>query len=145
MPFSASFANSLMGLVFQNGNIANVGDAVGLRGSTAAGTFSVALHTADPGLGGSQSTSEVAYTSYARLTIVRSAAGWTVTGASASNAALAQFPTCTGATATATHISVALAAGASVIVFSGALSSSLAISNTIQPQFAIGALQAVIA
>ena len=40
----------------------------------------VALHTADPGESGTQSTNEISYTSYARVAVARSSAGWTVTG-----------------------------------------------------------------
>lgn len=101
----------------------------------------VALHTADPGEGGSQTTSEATYTSYARVTVARSGAGWTVTGNVAENAALVQFPQCTGGSNTITYASIGTAAsGAGQIIVSGALSSSLAVSSGIQPQFAAGAL-----
>ena len=101
----------------------------------------VALHTADPGEGGSQTTSEATYTSYARVTVARSGAGWTVTGNVAENAALVQFPQCTGGSNTITYASIGTASsGAGQIIASGALSSSLAVSSGIQPQFAIGAL-----
>lgn len=103
----------------------------------------LALHTADPGEAGSQTTSESAYTSYARVTVARSGVGWTVAGNSASNAALIQFPQCTGSTSTVTHVSIGTASsGAGQILYSGALNASLAVSNLIQPQFAIGALVA---
>lgn len=101
----------------------------------------VALHTADPGEGGSQTTSEATYTSYARVTVARSGAGWTVTGNVAENAALVQFPQCTGGSSTITYASIGTASsGAGQIIVSGALSSSLAVSSGIQPQFAAGAL-----
>ena len=101
----------------------------------------LALHTADPGEAGDQTTSEATYTSYARIGIVRSAVGWTVAGNSSVNAALAQFPACTGGTNTITYVSIGtLSAGAGQIIYSGALNSSLSVSNGIQPQFAAGAL-----
>lgn len=101
----------------------------------------IALHTADPGEGGSQTTNEATYTSYARVTVARSGAGWTVSGNQASNAGLIQFPQCTGGTNTITHVSIGTASGgAGQIIYSGALNSSLSVSNLIQPQFAIGAL-----
>lgn len=101
----------------------------------------LALHTADPGEAGNQSTSEATYTSYARVTVARSAGGFTVSGNSASNTALAQFPQCTGGTSTVTYVSIGTASsGAGQILYSGALNASLAVSNLIQPQFAIGAL-----
>lgn len=103
----------------------------------------VALHTANPGAGGSQTTSECAYGSYARVAVVRSALGWTVSGQSSSNAALVQFPTCTSGSETATHVSIGTtSSGAGQIVYVGALNTSLPIATTIQPQFAIGALTA---
>lgn len=101
----------------------------------------VALHTADPGEGGSQTTSECAYGSYARQTIARSAGGWDVAGNQAGNHSLIQFPQCTSGSEVATHVSVGTAiSGAGQILYSGPLSSSLAISGGIQPQFAAGAL-----
>lgn len=101
----------------------------------------VALHTGDPGEAGSQTTSEATYTSYARVTVARSGAGWTVSGNTATNAALIQFPQCTGGSNTITYVSIGTAAsGAGQVLYSGALDSSLAVSNLIQPQFAAGAL-----
>jgi hypothetical protein len=101
----------------------------------------LSLHTGDPGEGGSQTTSEATYTSYARIAVARSGAGWTVSGATVQNAALAQFPQATGGTNTITHVAIGTASsGAGQILVSGALNSSLAVSNLIQPQFAAGAL-----
>ena len=143
MSMSNAAEAALLDLLFLNTDWANIGDAGGLQNSAAAGAFYIALHTADPGEAGTQATSEVAYTSYARVAVARSGSGWSRTGSVVSNAALVQFPQCTGSTATATHFSIGLAdTGTGQIVLSGALSASLSISNGIQPQFAIGALQA---
>ena len=46
---SDTFENALLLLMFNNSNIANVGDATGIRSSTAAGSLYFSLHTADPG------------------------------------------------------------------------------------------------
>ena len=101
----------------------------------------LSLHTADPGEAGSQTTSEATYTSYARVSVVRSGSGWTVSGNQASNAALVQFPQATGGTNTITHVAVGTStSGAGQLLYSGALNSSLSVSSGIQPQFAIGAL-----
>jgi hypothetical protein len=101
----------------------------------------LALHTGDPGESGTQSTSEANYTSYSRVTVSRNAGGFTVSGNSASNTALAQFPQCTGGTSLVNYVSIGTAAsGAGQILYSGALNASLAVSNLIQPQFAPGAL-----
>ena len=106
MSATDAFETALLQLYFQNTNHANVGDATGLRNSTAAGSFYVSLHTADPGEAGTQTTSECAYGSYARQAVVRSAAGWTVAAANVSNAAVITFPTATSGTETATHFGI---------------------------------------
>ncbi len=67
MSLSNVSETALLALVFNNTSWANVGDATGLVGSTAAGSFFIALHTADPGEAGNQSTSEANYTGYARV------------------------------------------------------------------------------
>ena len=136
-----TWENDLLLLVFNNTNAADIGDATGLRGSSTAGSLYVSLHTADPGEGGNQTTNETSYTSYARVAVARSGAGWTVSGNAVSNAALVQFPQCTGGTATITHFAVGVASSSTgKILYKGALSSSLAVSSGIQPQFAAGDL-----
>lgn len=136
-----TFENDLMLLIFNNTNAANIGDATGLRGSSTAGSLYVALHTGDPGEGGAQNTSECAYTSYARVAVARSGVGFTVTNNAVENAAAVTFPTATGGTETATHFSVGTSSsGAGKILYKGALTASLAISNGITPEFAAGAL-----
>jgi hypothetical protein len=101
----------------------------------------VSLHTADPGEAGSQTTSECAYGSYARQAVARDATGWDLSGNTASNDDLIQFPQCTSGSETITHVAIGTAStGAGQILYSGALSSSLAVSTGIQPQFAANAL-----
>lgn len=101
----------------------------------------VALHTADPGEAGDQTTSEATYTSYARVTVARTSGGWTVAGNTASNTAQISFPQCTGGTNTITYVSIGTASsGAGQILYSGALNSSLSVSNLIQPIFSASAL-----
>lgn len=101
----------------------------------------VSLHTADPGEAGNQTTSEATYTSYARVTVSRDNTGWTVSGNTATNAALIQFPQATGGSNTITYVAIGTASsGTGQIIVSGALSSSLAVSSGIQPQFSAGEL-----
>lgn len=141
MSKSNTFENDILLMLFNNTAIANLGDATGLRGSSAAGSLYVALHTADPDEAGDQTTSEVAYTSYARAAVARTAGGWTVAGNAVANAADIAFPKCTGGTATATHFSVGIASsGAGKVLYKGALGSSLAISTNIIPQIQAGDL-----
>lgn len=141
MSASNSFETALLALVFNNSNFANVGDSTGLRGSTAAGSFYIALYTADPGEAGTAVTNEAAYTNYARVAVARSAAGFTVSGNTVSNAAQVAFPTCGTTGATVTHFGIVeTASGAGALHFSGALGSSVAISNGITPSFNAGQL-----
>lgn len=141
MSKSNTFENDLLKHVFNNDNIALVGDATGLRGSSAAGNLYVSLHTADPGEAGDQTTSETAYTNYARVAVARTTGGWTVTGNAVSNAALVQFAQCGVTGATLTHFGVGTdSGGAGKLLYSGALTASLAVSSGIQPQFAAGDL-----
>ena len=100
----------------------------------------IALHTADPGEAGTAVTSEATYTSYARVSLVRST-GFTVAGNTITNAALAQFPQSTGGSNTITYASiVTTASGAGTIIVRAALSSSISVTNGVQPQFAADAL-----
>src|SRR5574343_1445191 len=141
MSKSNSLENGLLELIFKNTNFANVGDATGIRGSSTAGSLYVSLHTADPGEAGDQTTSETAYTNYSRVAVARTTGGWTVTGNTVSNAALVQFAQCGVTGATLTHFGVGTdASGAGKLLYSGALTASLAVSSGIQPQFAAGDL-----
>jgi hypothetical protein len=105
----------------------------------AATQLDIHLHTADPGEAGISTTSEATYTGYAAVTVNRNAGAWDVSGNEASNAALVQFPQCSGGSNTITHVSITPNASTQIL-YSGALGSSLSVSNGIQPQFAIGAL-----
>ena len=124
--------NAILDLLF-NGTA--ITDLAQNQASDPATNLYVALHTADPGEDGTQSTSEVAYTSYARVAVARSGGGWTVTGNSVSPAATISFPACTGGTATATHFSIGMgASGAGTILYKGALTPSISISTGVTPQ-----------
>ena len=101
----------------------------------------LALHTADPGEGGDQSTSECAYVNYLRVAVSRDSGGWTVSGNQAVNAALVQFAQSGSGPETATHFSIGTASsGAGQILYSGILSAALVINNLVQPQFSAGSL-----
>lgn len=136
---------ALLDLIFLNTDWANIGDAGGLQNSATAGSFYISLHTANPDETGDQTTNEIAYTSYARVAVARSAGGWTRSVSTVSNTALVQFPQCTGSNGTATHFGIGTdLSGAGNLILKGALTSSLAISTGIQPQFAAGALTATL-
>ena len=146
MSASNAFETAVLQHIFENADVANVGDATGLRGSTTAGSLYVSLHTSDPGEAGDQTTNETSYTSYARVAVARSTAGWTVTNDTVANDAAVTFPACTGGTATLTHFGIGTASsGAGVLLLSGSLTASLAVSSGITPSFAISALTATAA
>lgn len=141
MSKSNTFENDLLKLIFNNDDITLIGDASGIQNSATAGSLYVSLHTADPGEAGDQTTNETAYTNYARVAVARTTGGWTVSGNAVSNAALVQFATCGVTGATLTYFGVgAESSGAGKLLYSGALSASLAVSSGIQPQFAAGEL-----
>ena len=141
MSKSNSLENSYLLLLFNNTNIANVGDATGLRGSAAAGSLFFSLHTADPDEAGTQSTNEVSYTSYARVAVARSGAGFVVTGNAVALAADVTFPAGTGGTGTATHWGIGTSAsGAGTLLYKGAISPSIVCGNGVTPALTAGTL-----
>lgn len=133
---SSAFDNDWLKLVFNATAIANLADNAGASPLT---NISVALHTADPGVGGNQTTSEATYGGYARVNVARTSGGWTVTGASCSPAATISFPACTSGTNTITFWSMGVTGGgATKIFYSGSLSPSIAVSSGVTPQIATG-------
>jgi hypothetical protein len=127
-------------LLFNNTNIANIGDATGLRGSSAAGSLYLALHSADPGEAGNQSTNEVTYSGYARKAVARSSAGFTVSGNSVVLAADQDFTISAGGGSAATHWSVGYqSGGATKIAYKGALNNSIPCQNAgVTPRMTTG-------
>lgn len=129
--------NDLMLLIFNK----TLPSYLGTLSATGNTDLFVSLHTADPGEGGSQTTSEATYTGYARIAVARTGAGWTVSGNQALNAALIQFGLCTVGSDTITYVAIGTAlSGAGQILYSGQLNSPRTISVGIQPQFSAGDL-----
>ena len=144
MSATNTFETNLLALITKNTACPNVGDSTGLAGSAVAGSLFVSLTTASSGETGDQDTSEISYTSYARVTVSRTpgdGSGWTVSGNTADNAAAITFATATGGTTTAVAFGVGSdVSGAGNLHLYGSLTSSLVVSNGITPQFAVGAL-----
>lgn len=137
MGMDSVFANDLLKLIFQGTAIANIADNAA---SSPISSLFVSLHTADP-TSGDQTTSEATYTGYARVGVVRTSSGWTVSGNLAENTAAITFGACTGGSNTITYFAIGkLTSGTGLLLYSGALTSSLAVSNGITPQAAINAL-----
>lgn len=124
MSFSNQFEADILGLIFNATAISGLADNASSSPLT---NLYVALHTADPGEGGNQGTSEVNYTGYARVAVQRSGAGWTLAGQTISPTAVIEFGEMTAGTAgTATHATVGTAAsGAGKVIIRGALSPTI--------------------
>ena len=138
MSKSDSWEEAILRLLFNATPIANVADDAAAAPLT---EIFVALHTANPGEGGNQGTSEIAYTGYARIGVARTAGGWVVTGNSVSPAATIEFPTAQAGTPTpvATHASFGRAgSGATPYFYYGALSPNIAIQEALTPRITPG-------
>lgn len=133
-----NFENAILLLIFNNTNIANIGDGTGLRGATTVGSLWVALYTVDPT--DSTDGTETVYTNYARIAVARSGAGWTVSGNNASNTAAVTFATCGATGATLTGFSIMTAVTAGDMLYYGDLNSQLVVSSGITPEIPIGGL-----
>ena len=134
-----AWETGLLSLLFTNDNFANVGDATGLRGSSVAGSLYFSLHTADPGEAGDQTTNEITYTSYARVAVARSAAGWTVTADAVAVDADVTFPAGIGGSGTATHWGLGTASSAAgVLLYKGTISPNIVTGNGVTPVLTAG-------
>ncbi|USM11600.1 hypothetical protein vBCbaSRXM_155 [Citromicrobium phage vB_CbaS-RXM] len=127
-----TFENDLLKLIFNGETIPQLADNTA---TSPVAFLYVALHTADPGEGGSQTTNEINYTGYARVAVARNAAGWTVTANSVSPTQNIDFPTGTGGSGNATHFSVGTALnGTGKILYKGTLTPSIACGNGVTPR-----------
>lgn len=132
MSKSNTFENDWMKLIFNATPIANMADNAATSPLT---NLYVSLHTADPGEAGTQTTSEAAYTSYARVAVARTSGGWTITNNSASPVADISFPAATGGSETETFWAVGTASsGTGKILYSGAISPTIVVSSGVTPK-----------
>lgn len=131
----------ILALILNATPIANEADNAASSPLTA---LFLSLHSADPGVTGTQTTSELAYTGYARVSIARSngSPAWTITSPgnvpTAQNTAQVNFPACTGSSGTAAWVGVGtLVSGTGKLLYRAQVSTpsgGLAISNGITPQ-----------
>lgn len=130
---SSTFANDLLRLVFN-------GDAItGLAANAASGALTdlyISLHTADPGPNGTQETSELGYTGYARIAIPRSTLGFAVDGVTMNPVEAWEFGEMTAGDAqTATHVCIGTdATGAGKVLFRAALNPSINMAEGVTPR-----------
>lgn len=132
----STFDNDWLKLIFNATAIANIADNAGTSPLT---NLYLSLHTASPGAGGSQTTSEAAYTSYARVAVARTSGGWTVSGNSVTLASTVSFPAATGGTETETYFAVGTASsGTGKILYYGPITPNIAVSSGVTPQLTTG-------
>lgn len=128
---SNTFSAAWLGLIFQANTIA------GLAQNVTSGALTqlwVALHTANPGPTGAQNTSEAAYTGYARIGVVRTASGWSLTGETINPIGNIQFPPATGGLETETYASIGTASsGAGEILYSGPIAPPISVQAGVTP------------
>lgn len=139
MSKSNTHENDYLLLMFNNTTMTLVGDAAGILQSAAAGSLYFSLHTSDPGEAGDQTTNEAAYTSYARVAVARSGAGFTVSTNTVALVANVTFPAGTGGTGTATNWGLGTSSsGAGKLLYKGAISPSIVCGNGVTPQLTAG-------
>jgi hypothetical protein len=125
MPTGTTFGNDFLKLIIQATAIANIADNAASSPLT---NLYWSLHTADPS-GGNQSTSEIAYTTYARVAKARTSGGHTVTGLVVQPVTDVVFPTPTAGSGTATYAAIGTAAsGTGKILWSGPITPSITIT-----------------
>jgi hypothetical protein len=113
-------AASILDLIFNATTWTSI--AINATSSPATNLY-VSLHNADPGETGSQTTSETAYTNYARVAVVRTSSGFTESGTNpeqVANTATITFPQCGATGDTLTYWGLGLSSsGAGTLLMSG--------------------------
>lgn len=139
MSISDTTENAILNLIFSATLFANY--AINATASPE-GNIAVGLHTADPADAGTMATSEIAYTSYARIVnIVRSTGFTTASGTigSISPAANIDFAAGTGGSGTANFFSTGKASTggtgtAAPILWSGGVAPPIVTGNGVTPR-----------
>ena len=137
-----AFANSMLKLNLQGVGIASIADNTATSPAT---VLCVALHTADPGAGGTQSSATKRPIPATRASRCRApSAGWVVTGSTANPASALTFPAASSGTETETWFSIAIptggttCTGALVIMYRGSITPPLTITGGVSPQLTTG-------
>lgn len=128
-----TFENDVLKLIFNATAIANMADNAASSPLT---NLYVSLHTADPGDAGNQTTSETAYTGYARVAVARTTGGWTVTGNSVSPVANIDFAACTASPGAAiTHWAVGTASSSTgKLLYAGTVTPNITMATSVIPR-----------
>ena len=131
-----TFDNDLLKLIFNGTAIANIADNAA---SAPLASLYLSLHTADPGAGGAQTTSEAAYGSYTRMPVPRNSTGFTVSGNAVSLTVAIIFPTASSGTETENWAAVGTnVTGSGKILYRGPITPALNVTTGIAPQLTAG-------
>lgn len=131
-----TFENDLLKLIFNGTAIGNIADNAASDPLT---NLWVSLHTGNPDEAGSQSTNEATYGTYARVSVARSTAGWTVVNNSVSPAADIEFSQATSGSETVTHCAVGTASsGTGKVLYYGAVTPNIAVAVGVTPRITTG-------
>jgi hypothetical protein len=132
MPKTTAFANAFLAYIFND---------TAIPWEAATSSFYVSLHTASPGVAGTQATNEVSYSGYTREALARTNVDFTVSTNTATNATLVEFPQNPGSDVTITHVGIGTdASGAGNLIFFAALTSPVIVETSFVPRIPIGDL-----
>lgn len=131
MSISDTSENAIMALIFNATLWANYATNATTTPET---NIVVGLHTADPLDAGTMATSEATYTPYARVNVLRTSGGWTVTGNSVSPVSAINFAAGASGSGTVTFFSTGKSGGgAAPILFSGTVTPNIATGAGVTP------------
>jgi len=132
MPLVTTFANDLALLIFEATAIADYADNDATSPAT---NLYISLHTASPTITGNQTSSESAYTSYARVAVARTGVGWDTTGGVVTPAANIDFPAGTGGSGTVTHMGIGRdSSGTGKLLMYGTVTPNIVTGNGVTPR-----------
>lgn len=127
------WSNGLLNLLFNATPLANIADNAATSPIT---QLWFSLHTADPGAAGNQSTNEIAYTGYARVSVARSTTGFPSTSSEViSPGAVISWPVGTGGGGVAAFFGIGTSgSGAGNLLYSGTVTPNITCGSGVQPQ-----------
>lgn len=133
MSFSNATENAILALLLNATAWANIADNAASSPLT---QLYLSGHTAAPGDAGAQNTTELAYTSYARVAIPRTTSGFAApSSGSSALASLTSFPAGTGGSGTMTHFGIGSASsGTGVLYGDGTVTPNIVTGNGVTPQ-----------
>jgi hypothetical protein len=138
MPKSTAANNAFLALLYNATPWPNIADNAA---ASPLANITVALSTVTGAVADTMTTNVANYTNYAGQAVSRTTGGWTAPVAGAtSNVAAIEFPQCGASGNTITSAKTGKGTGAVDAYHYGDLNASIAVSNLIQPRFAIGAV-----